>query len=219
MDGIHDLGGKHGFGPVHPTGDEEPAFHAPWEARLLAIVRALTRPAGWSRDLFRAHRECIEPVRYLTRPYFDQWCSAYGAMLVASGIATVDELARGRKATAVDGLAAPMDAAKVAQLKTVSPRFDRPSGNAPAFALGARVRTHRDVTTGHTRLPAYARDRVCVVTALHGAHVLPDAINTGAERAEPLYTVRFAIDELFPEQRGSADAVHLDLWESYLAIA
>ena len=39
MDGIHDLGGMHGFGPVEPE-DDEPVFHAPWEGRTLGLMIA-----------------------------------------------------------------------------------------------------------------------------------------------------------------------------------
>ena len=45
MDGIHDLGGREGYGPIDVGEPPEP-FHAPWEARLLGIVRAFTRPAS-----------------------------------------------------------------------------------------------------------------------------------------------------------------------------
>ncbi len=31
MDGVHDMGGMDGFGPVQPEADE-PVFHEPWEA-------------------------------------------------------------------------------------------------------------------------------------------------------------------------------------------
>ena len=36
MNGIHDLGGMHGFGPVEPEQDEPP-FHDDWEAVMVAI--------------------------------------------------------------------------------------------------------------------------------------------------------------------------------------
>ncbi len=62
----------------------------------------------------------------------------------------------------------------------------------------------------------YARGRSGVITATHGAHVLPDAAAHGEPRAEPLYTVRFRLSDLFPERQGSLDQVHLDLWQSYL---
>ena len=32
MNGVHDLGGMHGFGPVQPEANE-PVFHAAWERR------------------------------------------------------------------------------------------------------------------------------------------------------------------------------------------
>ncbi|HKA09741.1 MAG TPA: nitrile hydratase subunit beta, partial [Candidatus Dormibacteraeota bacterium] len=36
MNGVHDMGGMHGFGPV-PIEADEPAFHASWEGRVLAM--------------------------------------------------------------------------------------------------------------------------------------------------------------------------------------
>ncbi|MFP6726770.1 MAG: nitrile hydratase subunit beta, partial [Alphaproteobacteria bacterium] len=33
MDGIHDMGGMDGFGPI-PIKNEGPVFHATWEARV-----------------------------------------------------------------------------------------------------------------------------------------------------------------------------------------
>ena len=39
MDGVHDLGGMQGFGPVERE-DNEPTFHATWEAAVLAMMRA-----------------------------------------------------------------------------------------------------------------------------------------------------------------------------------
>ena len=42
MDGIHDLGGKQGFGPVRHTVDA-PAFHAAWEKRVNALYSLAVR--------------------------------------------------------------------------------------------------------------------------------------------------------------------------------
>ena len=62
MDSIHDLGGRQGFGPIDTAEPDEP-FHAQWEARLLGIVRAMSRPPpGWTIDRFRFARESIAPV-------------------------------------------------------------------------------------------------------------------------------------------------------------
>ena len=40
MNGVHDMGGMHGFGKVEPSRDEPP-FHAGWEGRVLAMQRAM----------------------------------------------------------------------------------------------------------------------------------------------------------------------------------
>jgi len=39
MNGIHDMGGMHGFGPVEPE-PNEPVFHSRWESRVLGLTRA-----------------------------------------------------------------------------------------------------------------------------------------------------------------------------------
>jgi nitrile hydratase len=49
MNGLHDLGGMHGFGPVIPE-PETPVFHAPWHKRALAITLAMGGWGRWSID-------------------------------------------------------------------------------------------------------------------------------------------------------------------------
>src|SRR5215470_1454059 len=215
MDGIHDLGGEHGFGLVKPTADEPPFKHD-WEGRMLGIVRAISRPRDWNVDKFRFTREQLPPVEYLTRPYFDQWYRSYAAMLLGSGLATAEELASGRSTHSVTGLATPMNAADVATLRTATARFDRDYPGQPRFAVADEVRASLTAHSGHTRLPRYARGHAGVVVAFHGAHVVPDENSQGRSIAEPLYTVAFALGELFPEQTDIGDKVHLDLWERYL---
>jgi nitrile hydratase len=52
VNGIHDMGGMHGFGPI-VVERSEPVFHAPWEARVLGMVYQVVG-FGWaSIDAFR----------------------------------------------------------------------------------------------------------------------------------------------------------------------
>ncbi len=45
MNGIHDMGGMHGFGPV-TVEEGEPVFHAPWERTVFAgFAQAARQPA------------------------------------------------------------------------------------------------------------------------------------------------------------------------------
>ena len=215
MDGIHDLGGRQGFGAVAVDEPDEP-FHQPWEGRMWGIARAFGGVSGWSIDWWRHGRELIDPVDYLTRPYYDQWMQNYAALLVDSGVATVDEVACGHASTAPAATKPPMTRADVAVAKAAMARFDRPIDAAPAFAAGDRVRTKALGSAGHTRLPGYARGRTGVIHACHGGHVLPDASARGEERAEPLYSVVFEAAELWPEAGGRRERVFIDLWESYL---
>jgi nitrile hydratase beta subunit len=215
MDGIHDLGGREGYGPIDVGEPPEP-FHAPWEARMLGIVRAFTRPRNWSIDWFRHVRECIGPTDYLTRPYYDQWLQTYAAMMIDSGVATVDELATGKSARAIPGVTTPMTPEKVAAAKRNVTRFDRESDVVPALAPGDAVMTRSVGARGHNRLPQYARGRPGRVEAFRGHHILPDTNMAGNGPAEPLYTVSFLAADLWPEAKGRRDRVYLDLWESYL---
>ena len=50
MNGVHDLGGMQGFGPVERE-ENEPVFHAAWEAAVVAIQQA-----GGTRGLFKIGR-------------------------------------------------------------------------------------------------------------------------------------------------------------------
>lgn len=215
MDGIHDLGGRQGFGRIDTDEPEEP-FHAAWEARLYGIVRAMSRPRDWTIDKFRYTREQIAPVDYLTRPYYDQWMQTYAAMLVDSGLATVKEIASGRSESGPAPVRPPMSAAAVRDQLHRLVRFDRPYDREPRFRVGDSVRARRNGAAGHTRLPGYVRGHVGRITHYRGAHVLPDASALGIERAEPLYTVAFAAGELWPDAENARDRVHVDLWESYL---
>lgn len=214
MDGIHDFGGKQGYGPIDVDEPDEP-FHYPWEARLFGITRAYTRPVPYSIDRFRFFRECIEPDEYLNRRYYDQWLEAHVAMMVAAGAMTVDEFATGKSARPLPGMKPPMPPERVPALTHGMDRYDRDTGARPAFAPGDLVTTIAFGSRGHTRLPQYARGRTGRIEYFRGIHVLPDSNVDGKGWAEPLYTASFLSADLWPEAAGRKDRVYLDLWESY----
>ncbi len=215
MDGVHDLGGKQGFGPVDRAHEDEP-YHGEADARAYALTVSLRGERAYPVDWFRHVRETIDPIDYLSRPYFDQWLQTAVAMAIDAGDLSMVEVATGEAGDPVR-TPAPMDIAAVRTMLTNPANFER-EGAAPAFAVGAKVRTASHGHSGHTRLPAYARGATGTVIAYRGAHLMPDDGARGIERAEPLYTVAFARGDLFPEAAGSPDVINLDLWESYLAI-
>ena len=40
MNGVHDMGGMHGMGPIKPE-PNEPVFHEPWEGRVYGLGLSL----------------------------------------------------------------------------------------------------------------------------------------------------------------------------------
>jgi len=217
MDGVHDLGGKQGFGPVDRAHENEP-YHGEADARAYALCVSMRAERDYPIDWFRHVRENIDPVDYLTRPYFDQWLQTAIAMAIDTGDLSMVEIATG-KPESLARTPAPMSPEDVRAMLVTPAHFERAVADDPAFVPGDRVRTASQGHPGHTRLPAYARAASGRIVAHRGAHLMPDDGARGIHRPEHLYTVAFARGDLFPEAAGSPDRIHLDLWESYLAAA
>jgi len=64
MDGIHDLGGKQGFGTVRYTLDA-PAFHAAWEVRANSLYAFAVRCGIFNMDEYHHAIERMDPRHYL----------------------------------------------------------------------------------------------------------------------------------------------------------
>src|SRR5215470_5546068 len=94
MNGVHDMGGMHGFGKVEPEPDE-PVFHAPWEGRVLAMNRAMGYLGLWSIDVSRFSRETLPPHVYLGSSYYRKWTLGLENLCVQFGLVGDDELAAG----------------------------------------------------------------------------------------------------------------------------
>ena len=213
MDGMHDLGGKQGFGPVDRAHEDEP-FHGAHDARAYGLSVCLRTERPYVIDWFRHVRELMVPNDYMTRPYFDQWLQTALALAIDEGRLSLDEIAAAKADGPADG-PTPPSAGDVAKAKVFPVNFERAAKESPAFKIGERIRTDAQGHAGHTRLPAYARGAVGEVEAYRGFHPLPDREAAGEEYAEPLYTVAFAMRDLFAEVTND-DVVTLDLWESYL---
>ena len=216
MNGVHDMGGMHGFGPVNPEADE-PKFHHPWEARALAVTIAMGAWGKWNIDASRFARESIPPEEYLRMSYYEKWIAGLIDLMVAKGLVTREELAAGHPAPATRKSIPPLTAQGVAPMLNRGSPTARDIQRAPKFAIGDSVRARNMHPVGHTRLPRYARGKAGVVHTDHGVHVLPDSnAHFRGESPERLYSVRFSARDLWGAPAASRDAVYLDLWESYL---
>jgi len=218
MDGIHDLGGKEGYGPVDVNESEVP-FHEPWEGRMWGISR-LARAPDWTIDWWRHVRELIDPVDYLQRPYFDSWAQTNLAAFVNSGIITLKEAVAGKADSVPEKNAKHLnfeDALREVREQVV--RFDREIDTPAAFHIGDKVKMSLTAQQHHTRLPQYVRGMKGKVYAYHGAHIFPDLSARGEEIPQHLYSIEFTARDLWPEVTNTRDKVYLDLWESYFETA
>jgi nitrile hydratase len=216
MNGVHDMGGMHGLGPVERDPDE-PVFHASWEARALALTLAMGAWGKWNIDASRHQRELIPGPAYLRMTYYEKWVAALSALMVKTGLVAQGELASGRPAAGARKVAPALPAERVAQVLGQGSPATRDVAAARRFAIGDRVRTRNIHPPGHTRLPRSARDRIGVVARDNGVHVFPDSnAHFLGEKPQRLYSVRFAARELWGEQAGPLDAVYVDLWDDHL---
>jgi nitrile hydratase subunit beta len=215
MNGAHDLGGMQAFGPIRPEANDLP-LHDDWERRVLALMLAMGATGSWNIDTSRAARESLPPAQYLGSSYFEIWFEGLKKLLVAKGLATVEEIESGEMKIAVARVQRVLLADQVqAALLRGSP-VDRPARAAALFQTGDTVRTRQMNPSTHTRLPRYCRGRRGVIVATHGAHVFPDANAIGlGEEPQWLYNVRFDAAELWGAET-SAASVCVDCWEPYL---
>ncbi len=201
MDGIHDLGGRQGFGRVRHSADA-PVFHAPWEKRANALYSLAVRFGVFNMDEYRHAIERMEPRHYLSAGYYERTLTSLATLLVEKGLVSRDEL------EARVGGVFPLALAS-APGRSNAARRER-------FQAGDRVVVKAEHVPGHVRMPAYIRGKSGVVIGESPAYPFPDAHAHGVEADdEPTYDVRFSSLELWP---GGADAafVHVGVFASYL---
>jgi len=201
MDGIHDLGGKQGFGPVRHVPDAT-AFHAPWEKRINALYGLAVRLGIFNMDEYRHAIERMEPRHYLSAGYYERTLTSLATLCIEKGIVTREELEQ--RAGGAFPLALPAAPGR----SNVATR--------PLLAIGDRVRVRTDHVPGHVRMPAYIRGKRGVVVGVSPAYPFPDAhAHDVAAEDEPTYDVRFESTELWPDAADAA-MVHVGVFESYL---
>jgi len=216
MDGVHDMGGMDGFGKVEPE-PNEPAFHHPWEGRVLAMSRAIGVFRAWTIDTSRYAIELLSPSVYLASSYYERWFLRNVRLLTERGLIDADEIEAGRALRPGKSLNPGRFTLQDVESVTRRGFYGRPAQAPARFKIGDRVRTKNIHPTTHTRLPRYARGHVGVVERLHGAHVFPDSV--AADKGEDpqwLYTVRFDAQELWGAEADAKLKVSIEAFEPYL---
>ena len=216
MNGVHDMGGMHGMGPIEHE-KNEPVFHAPWEARAYALNRAMGAWGKWNIDASRHAKEVIPATEYLRMSYYEKWITGLVELMVEHGLVTRQEVASGKPATGAPKATPALTADAVARTLGVGAPTSRDVAVAPRFKVGQHVRARNIHPAGHTRLPRYARGKLGTIARDHGVFVFPDTnAHFLGEKPQHVYSVRFAARELWGEKASPRDSVYIDLWDDHL---
>lgn len=209
MNGIHDMGGMDGFGPVVPEVDE-PVFHADWEARMFAIANTLFGRGQVNLDEFRHAIERIPTARYLDSSYYERWLDAVETLLVEKGLVTREEL----ESRGADPCPPCQPATVPGGAISYAPATARKRAR---FQVGDKVVARNLNPPGHIRLPRYARGHRGVIHADYGTYVFADTnAHGGPVTNRHVYSVAFEARELWGKDAAGRERVYLDLWEDYL---
>ncbi len=89
MDGLHDLGGKQGFGRVkYPSAPHNES----WRPLVRGLHAFAIESHIYNMDEFRHAIERMTPRHYISAPYFERHLTAIATLLIEKGIATREEL-------------------------------------------------------------------------------------------------------------------------------
>jgi len=220
MNGIHDMGGMHGFGSVEREADE-PVFHHAWESRVFGMFIAAQVPVPQGK---RYKIETIAPQQYLTSSYYERWMQACIQACIDAGVLTDEELAsrisdlREHPDTAIPQREDPEGRARWIERMRTSRPIRREAGRTPQYAVGDAVRVRNIHPLGHTRLPRYVRGQSGVIARFYGFHDVQDHVRPPGANAppEPVYAVRLEAQALWGQDAEPNGALYIDIWERYL---
>jgi len=225
MNGIHDMGGMQGAGPIAPE-HNEPVFHEQWEKVVFAMQSAVSTQGLYNGAEFRHAIERMHWLHYLESSYYEHWLTAIETLLSEKGIIDKEELeARVKQVKEHPETTAHLPPSIVSD--RLAGRLEVPvhkggstrreTGTVPRFKPGDGVVARNIHPAGHTRLPRYIRGKRGAVEKVHGSFNLPDTNAHGlGKNPQPVYTVRFEAREVWGEQAAVRDTICVDLWESYL---
>jgi hypothetical protein len=91
MNGMHDLGGMDGLGPIEYSADEAP-WHEDWQGRIFAINMACRAWGKWTLDRSRGTREKVPPLEFLRDEYWARTIWPLETLLIEAGMLTREEI-------------------------------------------------------------------------------------------------------------------------------
>lgn len=199
MDGIHDLGGKQGFGKIRRPWLEA---EEPWEPLVRATMGYAAGTLGiFNIDEFRHAIERIAARDYVTFGYYERHATAIATLMVEKGFVTraqLEEAAGGRFP-----LAEPAGPGRMPD-------------PAPERQIGDRARVKVQYVPGHCRMPAYIRGKIGTVVGVSPPCHYPDAAGHGLHAPMQVnYHMAFKAQDLWGDDCDPS-TVHVSVFQSYL---
>ena len=225
MNGVHDMGGMHGFGPIDIEVDE-PIFHDEWEGRVYGMVTSIRE----EHDVYgpygsRHYIENIPPAQYLASSYYEKWMLALETALVSKGLLTAEELdARTRQFS--DDPSAEVarrdnpDLAERVRQRIYKPQpLEQRASTEPLFSVGDEIVVRNIHPMGHTRLPRYVRGKRGVIARIYGAQGFQDEPTVADNSPQHVYSVVFEVSELWGGNAEPNQLLYIDMWECWMEAA
>ena len=222
MNGVHDMGGMHGFGPIDIEADE-PVFHEEWEGRVYGMVTGIRE----EHDVYgpygsRHYIENIPPARYLASSYYERWMLALQAALVNKGLLTAEEIDDRTRQFAADPTSEtpkrldPELADRVRRRIYAPQSLEQQASTAPLFSVGDEIVVRNIHPVGHTRLPRYVRGKRGKIAGIYGAQGLQDEPTIADGSPQHVYSVVFEASELWGRNAESNQRLYIDMWECWM---
>jgi nitrile hydratase len=217
MDGIHDLGGMDGFGPVDIENDE--TFHDTWEKKIFASTWTLLLDGRFNLDEFRFGIERMEPEYYLEASYWEHWLASVERLIIENDITTVEELheaVANSEERPIDPESRAKETPSLAEVYETEPEDEIDEADL-SYSIGDEVVVQNLHTSTHTRCPGYVKNKTGVIDDIRGEYHVPDVyVEEQRTEIEPVYSVRFSSKDLWGADREESEYAYVDLWERYL---
>ncbi len=222
MNGIHDMGGLHGFGEV-VVEQNEPVFHSRWEGRVFALTQIMDLTGLYSLDEHRHEIELMQTPDYLRDGYYGRWLFALESILLRKHVLheceienRIQNIARDNETYPAVELVRNWPLREESKIRWGAWRHEEKI--SPRFAVGDIVRIKNWQPPGHTRLPAYLRSKVGTIEIVNNqAWIFPDTrAHEKGENLQAVYNVSFEAGEVWGEFAEPNSTINVDLSEFYL---
>jgi nitrile hydratase len=207
MDGIHDMGGMHGFGKVDP--DYETVFSREEYKRVYGVNMLSIIQGVYNIDKTRYYMENASPIDYLTTPYWERWLGMIEKLYAELGVIEGKDLPGpvGKVRVSADKL---WDGFR--NMRVPRP----PSLPEPVYRAGQVVTMRRDAPATHTRLPRYIRGCNGRIEKYMGVFRFADAFASDRAEYQHVYSVRFDGEEMWGRDCEENTCVRVEIYESYI---